>query len=292
MMKLLICLIFALFASNSWAVELEVLKDTHPHPFDNPVPERMKTPDDFPLGPGRTLTCDTCHGIIGLKDAPIEKIDKKAPEFLRGGPYRKLIDHCYRCHEREEYKRPNIHKMLDEKGELKKERCKICHAETPDPEEVTDWRGLKFRLATDKLCLGCHLKTPHLNALNHQKKPTDEMKKVMEASEKRYGIILPLDEEGRVMCVTCHSPHEKGVIKSDRPGGRQVADVAVEEGILYVEDLWNKVFEADKKERLEELEKETGKRFEVRYRKIKGEVLLRLPAKDGTLCIACHQFKK
>jgi len=27
------------------------------------------------------------------------------------------------------------------------------------------------------------------------------------------------------------------------------------------------------------------------YQRLKNEVLLRLPAKDGTLCLSCHEFE-
>lgn len=298
--------IFLIYTGTSLALTPEEIGPLHLHPFDTEVPAKMKVPEEFPLGPGRLVVCDTCHGVRGLKDRPLKDIDRNDIDFLRGGLYGKLEKFCSRCHEEKDLKRPNIHKMLDEKEKLVKDNCEFCHMETPDPEKVG--RGgpvwplqrqgnhtglpLQFRLPVEKLCLGCHLKTPHLNASNHLKKPSEEMKKVMDASEKRHNIIMPLDEEGRITCVTCHSSHEKGIVKEDRPGGKQVADTTLEEGIVYQGSPWNRIFMEDKKVRLEKLEKESGKRFEIKYMRIKKEVLLRLPAKDGTLCRACHEFKR
>lgn len=284
--------LFFILSSTALAIDDAELGSLHLHPFDIEAPEKMKVSDDLPLGPGRLVVCNTCHDIESIKDIPLESIERTAPDFLRGGPYSEVTDFCYRCHEKKEYKRHNIHNMLDEKGQLKKDSCEMCHLGIPDPEKVRDKKDVRLRLSRDKLCLGCHLKTPHLNSVNHLKKPPEEMKKIMDASEKRHEIILPLDEEGWITCVTCHSSHEKGVVKEDRPGGRQVAYTTLEKGVAYQESLWNKVFMEDKKIRLKKLEKESGKSLDIKYMQIKEEVLLRLPAKDGTLCLACHEFKR
>jgi len=44
--------------------------------------------------------------------------------------------------------------------------------------------------------------------------PSQEMLTAIEASENKYGVILPL-LNGEVFCGTCHNPHEKGVIKRE-----------------------------------------------------------------------------
>lgn len=287
-----ILLLIVFKTGSTLAIESEEMGRLHLHPVDIKVPNGMTPPEDFPLGPGRTLICETCHAIKGLKETPYKEIDRDAPGFLRGGSYTDLADFCFRCHEKTDYKRQSIHRMLDEKGRLIKEGCLYCHMEVPDPEVVRDTGDVKFRLPPEELCIGCHLKTPHLNALNHLKEPEKEMKMVIKRSEQKFGIILPLDSKGRIMCATCHSPHERGVIRTDIPAGRQVADTDLEEGISYVESRWNEVFTADKQKRLRELSKITGRDLDLKYMKIKKEVLLRLPAKDGTLCRACHRFRR
>ncbi|MBE9503157.1 MAG: hypothetical protein IME96_03175 [Proteobacteria bacterium] len=274
------------------AIEPEKMGALHLHPVDIEVPQSMKLPEGFIAGAGNRLTCKTCHPAEGLKDIPLDEINRDAGDFLRGGPYHRLTDFCYRCHKKEGYGRKNIHKMLDGKGKLIKDNCLYCHETAPDPEKVKNMSEVKFKLPPEKLCIGCHLKTPHFNALNHLKKPSKEMKKVMESSQKDLPVLLPLDSEGRVMCVTCHSPHEKGVIDPDKPAGKQVADADVEKGIEYADSSWNEVFAADKEKRLNDLTEKSGKTFKVKYMEIKKELLLRLPAKDGTLCLACHRFKK
>ena len=255
-------------------------------------PKAMKVSDKLPLNDEGEIDCKTCHGVKNIEKTAIDKVDRKADNFHRGGPYKKLTEFCYLCHEKKDYQRPNIHKLLDDKGKYDKKDCEYCHKKVPDPKKEIKRDELEFRLPPQKLCWGCHLKAPHFNALNHQAEPDKEMRQRIEKSENKHKVILPLDSENKVMCVTCHSPHEPGVIAKDKPAGRQVADVEVEKGVSYKDHSWNKVFVADKELRLRKLAEQSGNVHSLKYQRLQDEVLLRLSAKDGTLCLACHEFER
>jgi len=252
----------------------------------------IKVPDEFPLNDKGQIDCDTCHGIEDIEDIPFDEVDKEDPKFFRNGPYLVLTDFCYSCHDKEPYERLNIHKQRLDDGSLDEKNCEYCHTEPPDPEKEIRRDELEFRLPPQMLCVGCHLKTPHLNAFNHLVEPDEEKLEQIKEAEKMHQIILPLDDEGKIMCATCHSPHEPGVIPKDKPAGRQVADASVEDGVSYVDHEWNDVFSEDKQERLDELNKHEKEPTQLSYQRIESEVLLRLPAKDGTLCLACHSFEE
>ncbi len=253
--------------------------------------DQMSIPNEFKLDEKGRINCKTCHGLEDIEKRPLNKIDRKADNFFNGGPYPSLIDFCHRCHDKKTYARPNIHQLLDEKGKYDKKACEYCHLEAPDPEKGADQQRIKMRLPVGILCYGCHLKSPHLNALNHQIKPDEKMVKQIKSSEASLAVILPLDKEGRITCVTCHAPHQVGLIDKSLPAGKQVEDAPLDEGVSYQPHPWSRVFAEDKRERLNELAEASGRPFSLAYQRIKTEVLLRLPAKDGALCLACHTFK-
>ncbi len=259
------------------------------HLVDVDVPDSMSIPDGFPLSKKGQIECATCHGIKDIKEIPYDNVDKQDADFFRQGPYQNLTNFCYQCHEQKQNQRPNIHILRDQKGELKKEQCAFCHLEAPEPDSDYDQHDLKFRLPSQKLCLGCHLISPHLNSVNHLVEVDDEMFKRIKQYEKEHQVILPLNEK-TIQCITCHSSHENGVIDKTRAAARQVQDRDLKKGIGYQQHSWNEVVQADKKVRLDELAKKTGQRFDIGYQRLNFEVLLRLPAKDGTLCLACHKF--
>lgn len=262
------------------------------HPVDIAVPASMRIHDELVLGPRGELVCETCHGIEDLKQIPLDEVDVEAPDFLNLGPYRDLTDFCYLCHEEEGHARYNLHLMLNENGEIEEKGCVYCHTEVPDPSKTYEADELVFHLAREKLCYGCHLKTPHLNALNHQVEPSDEIRDVMRRAEDKHGVVLPLGEQGQVICITCHSPHQYGVIDPDTAAGRVLEDQPIEDGIAYQRTPWSGVFEKDKTQRLEELtQRQQGDPDLPEYLRVEKEILLRLPAKDGTLCLSCHEFE-
>lgn len=293
-------LLAALCSAVAWADEpatyesTKQLPDLH-HAVGISLPDDWADPKDLPLGKGRTLECRTCHGLKDMEKRRYDRVDTKVPDFLRGGPYPRLEEFCYRCHDRDEFERPNVHAMLDEQGQLKEDHCTYCHEEVhKDRDRPLRPADYKLRLPPEKLCYGCHLKTPHFNALEHQSaKPKEEMRRHMKESERAHKIVLPLSPEGRLMCPTCHTPHQYGVIDpAKNPAGKQASERSPEDRIRYVEHPWATVYAADKRDRLAEFGRRTGEPFKLDYRRIDREVLLRLPAKDGTLCLACHEFEQ
>jgi len=270
------------------------------------IPEGMQIGDQVRLNEHNEIDCISCHGTEDLAGIPLEQVDREAPDFFVDGPYRKMGDLCARCHDAKESERPNIHILFDDDGELIEDRCLFCHLEVPDTRSEViagqENESAKLRLPAGKLCFGCHLKTPHLNASSHLKempaKPPLDMVKFLGQQSRKGGYRLPLSD-GFITCVTCHTPHQRGVVKPGAGVREPVEDRPLEEGIGYAEHPWSRVVAADKSERIAALAARSMAAAgssdwlekQLQYRRLTHEVLLRAPAKDGTLCLLCHRFE-
>jgi len=254
--------------------------------------EAINIPDVFKLGEQQELICATCHGLKNIDKTPVEEVDTDSADFLVGGSYRGLTGFCYRCHDEKKTQRDNIHLMFDEQGDIKKENCTFCHEDVPERDKAQSITDVKLRLPLKTICLGCHLKDPHFNAVEHQVKPAqDEMLERIEKNSKEQGIIVPLTDKKEVVCVSCHASHQYGVLNPETPAGKQVKTENLDVGVDYKEHPWNSVFTADKALRLDEFNQQHNMQVKFSYQRIVQETLLRLPAKDGQLCLVCHDFK-
>lgn len=295
-MKLFIISCLTLFYAVV-AMAAEQKKEIELPPFHHVVgvkPSNERQLDKkFKLGDDGELVCTTCHGLNDMDKTPIDEVDTEDPEFLREGPYKPLTGFCYQCHDKKANTRDNIHLMLDEKGDIKEEQCKYCHEDVPDREKDLKIDELKLRLPMESICFGCHLKDPHFNSIEHQVEPSREaMLKHLKKMRKELNIFIPLSDKNEVMCVSCHTPHQRGVIDVNKPAGKQVENPDPKLRVSYEKHPWNAVFTADKDLRLQEFNKNSNSQEHLSYQRIKQESLLRLPAKDGQLCLACHTFER
>ncbi len=267
----------------------------HSHHVNNVEPSSdINIPNNWPLKNNR-LDCITCHGDKNIAEKKPENIDSKATNFLHNGSYTNLQLFCQNCHQKDDYQASNIHQILDRKGEIKKGNCLYCHDKRPERddkkrEQLSQENQAKLRLSKDKICYGCHLKTPHLNALEHQVKVDKKIAKQIKNTELAKNISIPLGNNQQVICISCHTPHQRGVLDVNSPKGKQVANSDLVRGNHYQTHAWNKIVQRDKKDRLTALAPEFADTF--KYQQIKHEVLLRLPAKNGELCLACHTFSR
>lgn len=204
------------------------LPDTYIHPVYI-VPskdKKIKIPDTMPLQDGK-ITCGTCHEVsLQCRVNPVAQWQNSA--FLRGAPYSSRTGICKRCHNQGNYKMLDPHNQIDYDGLIISEKCLYCHVEVPDVDRTsylpTDSFTKTTQLVGDltNLCSRCHNDQcrNHPISTNHFVKPSPKIRATMLESEKRLGIILPLDPAGKVSCPTCHNPHEKGVIPPGRVASR------------------------------------------------------------------------
>lgn len=186
------------------------------HPTDVTVPEEMRArlPASFPLADGK-MTCVTCHSFAVLCAK-----EKPAVSSLRGAPYDDRTSFCFRCHDEKKYERLNPHRQRDAAGNVVEEKCLFCHTRKPDEARAT-YASIKLIGGVEMLCQGCHnVSELHPAGKKHMVRPTLEYQARMRQLEKQYGIVLPLDEKGGLTCITCHNPHEEGVIPSALPGAK------------------------------------------------------------------------
>ena len=138
---------------------------------------------------------------------------------LRGVPYRKETDFCFKCHDQSNYVMLDPHDQLDNMGNIITEKCLYCHSEKPD-ENLAYPEDPKLIGNLEVLCQRCHFhfaRQMQSARFSHMSRPSAKTIATMKIMEKKLGIVLPLDEEGKTTCATCHNPHDRGVISAESP---------------------------------------------------------------------------
>lgn len=218
--------------------------DNYTHPVDiTPSPQKREAiPPDYPLEENK-ITCNTCH-VIALQCDPAQ-LKTRNSAFLRINPFLSRTAICYQCHDERRYKMLDPHNQLGPTGQVVAEKCLYCHAKMPDAKEGSyqhaSEKSKEVELIGDLsiLCYRCHYKQSRLHPINanHLVKPSGRILAAMRRSERAFGIVLPLDQKGRVTCATCHNPHERGVIPSDRAEARGSS----EKGRLRITSVADKI---------------------------------------------------
>jgi len=197
-----------------------VERDIHPVGIEPSEGIKARMPKKFPLLNGK-IACNTCHDIVAqCRDSKIEDRFTRTQMFLRGAPYKKQTNFCFKCHNEIKFKKYNPHKQLNESGDIVGLKCLYCHTEILDVNQAS-YDDIKLIGNLEILCVRCHSKAQKQSLHNsHLRKPSADVLARIKQMEVEYGIVLPLNDDGKITCATCHNPHEKGVIPAERAGSK------------------------------------------------------------------------
>lgn len=227
------------------------------HPVGMP-PDEVRVQKGWPLEDGK-VTCATCHAepAHGGEAAALE-----AP-WHRGGPYARVEELCYQCHDRAAYTRSDPHHPAVMRS-FEDPTCAACH--TGPPAQGASLADSRLRAGAEEACLSCHVGPIHTGLVDHMGKV------VPEAQRASIAATLPLDAEGRIGCWTCHDAHqtEASSVAPDFDG-RLVTQLVHQ----AIRDDWKLALAPD------------ALRLPGQA-PVEHPTLLALPASDGTLCLACH----
>jgi len=123
----------------------------------------------------------------------------------------------------------NPHEQINDEGDILWGTCVICHTNTPDVKTERTIKDVSLRFGEDptEICGRCHGFKPHpvgdetssdvrmsgLGVPNHLVVPSKMVATNMRFAQKERQMMLPLDpRSGKIICSTCHNPHEKGVL--------------------------------------------------------------------------------
>jgi hypothetical protein len=214
----------------------QATREVHPVNLAPSAAMAGRIPSEFPLEQGK-LTCSTCHNIKWScpKERPAAMPNS---DFLRGASTPHPLAFCFNCHIQESYRPFNVHDQLDS-GREKTDTCLWCHLSVPEVGfGIKEGASYGLRGKAIELCGNCHsVPTDHPTGDPHMySTPSAEMMSYMSAYEiqnkmhlplkqlleyvkaaKRAPRFVPLDENGRITCYSCHNPHEKGIFPNDNP---------------------------------------------------------------------------
>lgn len=201
----------------------------HPSGMDASIKSMKRMSKEFKSSVIRSkgkLSCVTCH------DMPKQCLSKnfsqkhQNPLFFRAGPFRERTEICFKCHDEKSYERLNPHSQVDEYGEIRESRCRVCHHSLEGLTDAKNIEKVDFNLKANlsKMCTGCHPWKPHPGGSfqfakkgppNHLVKLPTAMKEYYDRQQAKSDVLLPLEPgTGKVFCGTCHNPHEEGVVKN------------------------------------------------------------------------------
>ncbi len=165
-------------------------------------------------------TCRNCHGQLGntLKDYLLRMLpDEENKEELVNyfGDLPGFA--CDRCHHvmcqsnsREELRGRNPHVQLDSSGNIIRKACLFCHEEVLEYRQQLD-RPTTMRYDSTYLCSLCHLMPAQMAGLGVGEYMPPEMIRRKKQFEIKHDVKLPLGPDDKVICPSCHDPHQPGV---------------------------------------------------------------------------------
>jgi predicted CXXCH cytochrome family protein len=204
------------------------------HPIGRPIAQQNYIDPGWPTTAGN-LDCITCHDAKQACDTTGETPEVNAAFLRSDHSVESPTSFCANCHKPERDKKLNPHLMLAPDRSVLQDRCQVCHANKMDPSTLQ--RSGKTTLKEDQLvlCRSCH---PHHKDISRQGhvgttiKP--EMLAYMRARELSGLLTIPDKStvndlqaagakptlmvpapDGKVVCSTCHNPHERGVFPPD-----------------------------------------------------------------------------
>jgi hypothetical protein len=207
------------------------------HPVGIEPSSRVKIPAGMPLQNGK-LTCETCHdSSLQEKALHSRSAGDANANFLRGG-FTTRDEFCFRCHLVEQFSKLNAHAQLDENGEVREEICLFCHASRPDIKILGLAQNFFSADDPNEYCLGCHHQRAYLEAHprgkgTHMVVPSSVIQRAIDTSVQRIGVELPLFK-GKIICATCHNPHQEGVIQIDAAakGSKSANKLRLNDGMM------------------------------------------------------------
>lgn len=145
------------------------------------------------------------------------------------------------------------------------EMCSVCHNE-----------DMSLQRSKVETCTLCHGEAPHSGAGEHMRVEAAHVKQAL-AGKKDDSAALPLTDDGKIWCGTCHLFHDPSLGEAWLPMGWLPPDSglpkAVRDGVTA---RWDALASAHGQSKVDAS-------FAA-----KGTRQLRLPVEDGTLCKQCH----
>ena len=196
--------------------------------------DQVERPRDWPA-PGGKLSCITCHDVRMACDHPTPRPTTN-PSFLRPVTGQGLMAFCAACHVaafRPGGGRLNVHVMLDAQGRPVAGKCRYCHQDSFEPGASSARTG-EPQLRGDgiSLCIACHPShVDHFEPGHIGYQVSEAMRARMLAAERVLWrskplapqsrpatsplTRLPLEKENRIVCATCHNPHQQGTFPEE-----------------------------------------------------------------------------
>lgn len=145
------------------------------------------------------------------------------------------------------------------------EMCSVCHNQ--------DMTLQRSKLET---CTLCHAETVHSGAAEHLRLEAARVKRAI-PDQPKDGVTLPLTDDGRMWCGTCHLFHDPALGQPWLSTGWVPPDSGLPKAVRdRVTARWDAIAAARD-------QPQVGASFASQ-----GTRALRLPVEDGALCTHCH----